>query len=71
MQTDKFNELGEKPVGRLLLQYAVPAIIAMTAASLYNIIDGIFIGQGVGDKAIMGLALTAPIMSLTLHQRPV
>lgn len=65
MQTDKFNELGEKPVGRLLLQYAVPAIIAMTAASLYNIIDGIFIGQGVGDKAIMGLALTAPIMSLT------
>ena len=65
MQTDKFNELGEKPVGRLLLQYAVPAIIAMTAASLYSLIDGIFIGQGVGDKAIMGLALTAPIMSLT------
>ena len=60
-----FNELGEKPVGKLLLQYAVPAIIAMTASSLYNIVDGIFIGQGVGDKAIMGLALTNPLMSLT------
>lgn len=65
LQTEKFNELGEKPVGRLLLQYAVPAIVAMTASSLYNIIDGIFIGQGVGQEAIMGLALTGPVMSLT------
>ena len=63
--TDKFNVLGEKPVGRLLMQYAVPAIIAMTASSIYNIVDGIFIGQGVGKEAIMGLALTAPVMSLT------
>ena len=65
MQKDTLNELGEKPVGRLLMQYAIPAIIAMTASSLYNIVDGIFIGQGVGEKAIMGLALTNPIMSLT------
>lgn len=65
LQTEKFNELGEKPVGRLLMQYAVPAIVAMTASSLYNIIDGIFIGQGVGQEAIMGLALTGPVMSLT------
>lgn len=64
-QTEKFNVLGEKPVGSLLMQYAIPAIVAMTASSIYNIIDGIFIGQGVGREAIMGLALTAPIMSLT------
>lgn len=64
-QTEKFAELAEKPVGRLLLQYAIPAIIAMAASSVYNIIDGIFIGQGVGDNAIMGLALTTPIMNLT------
>lgn len=64
-QAEKFNVLGEKPVGRLLMQYAIPAIIAMTASSLYNIIDGIFIGQGVGKEAIMGLALTSPVMSLT------
>ena len=37
----------------------------MAAASVYNIIDGIFIGQGVGPEAIMGLALTGPLMSLT------
>lgn len=64
-KTEKYNELGEKPVGSLLMQYAVPAIVAMTASSIYNIIDGIFIGQGVGKEAIMGLALTGPVMSLT------
>ncbi len=63
--SQKFNALGEQPVGKLLLQYAIPAIIAMAASSVYNIIDGIFIGQGVGPNAIMGLALTGPIMSLT------
>ena len=45
-------ELGTKPVGKLLAQYALPAIIAMTASSLYNMIDSIFIGQGVGALAI-------------------
>ena len=60
-QTEKFNVLGEKPVGKLLMQYAIPAIVAMTASSIYNIIDGIFIGQGVGKEAIMGLALTASV----------
>lgn len=64
-QHNQFTELGEKPVGRLLLQYSVPAIIAMVASSLYNIIDAIFIGQGVGPAAIAGLALTNPLMALT------
>lgn len=63
--TNQFNVLAEKPVGKLLLQYAIPAIVAMAASSVYNIIDGIFIGQGVGPEAIMGLALTSPLMSLT------
>jgi len=58
-------ELGTKPVGRLLAQYALPAIIAMTAASLYNMVDSIFIGQGVGAMAISGLAITFPFMNLT------
>ena len=63
--TNQFNVLAEKPVGALLMQYAIPAIVAMAASSVYNIIDGIFIGQGVGPEAIMGLALTGPLMSLT------
>lgn len=58
-------ELGTKPVGKLLLQYALPAIIAMTASSLYNIIDRIFIGHEVGPMAISGLAITFPFMNLS------
>lgn len=58
-------ELGTKPVGRLLMQYALPAIIAMVASSLYNMVDSIFIGQGVGALAIAGLAITFPFMNLS------
>ena len=47
------------------MQYAVPAIIAMTASSLYNMVDSIFIGQGVGPMAIAGLAITFPLMNLS------
>lgn len=57
-------ELGTEPVGKLLARYALPAIIAMTAASLYNIIDRVFIGQVVGPLAISGLAITFPFMNL-------
>jgi len=57
-------ELGTQPVGRLLWEYALPAIIAMTASSLYNIIDRIFIGQVVGPGAIAGLTITFPFMNL-------
>lgn len=57
--------LGTQPVGKLLMQYAIPAIIAMTASSLYNMIDSIFIGQGVGPLAISGLAVTFPLMNLS------
>lgn len=58
-------ELGTKPVGKLIMQYAIPAIIAMTASSLYNMVDSIFIGQGVGAMAISGLAITFPFMNLS------
>lgn len=56
--------LGTESIGKLLMQYAVPAIIAMTASSLYNMVDSIFIGHGVGTMAISGLALTFPLMNL-------
>ena len=56
--------LGTEKVGKLLMQYAFPAIVAMTAASLYNITDSIFIGHGVGSYAIAGLAITFPLMNL-------
>lgn len=58
-------ELGIKPVGQLLTQYALPAIVAMTASSLYNIIDRAMIGQMVGPEAIAGLGITFPFMNLS------
>lgn len=58
-------ELGTKPVSSLLMQYALPAIVAMVASSLYNMVDSIFIGQGVGALAISGLAITFPFMNLS------
>ncbi len=58
-------ELGTRPVGRLLFQYAMPAIVAMTASSLYNIIDRAFIGHDVGPMGISGLAITFPFMNLS------
>ncbi len=57
--------LGTDNIWHLLLQYAIPSVIAMTASSLYNIIDSIFIGQGVGALAISGLAITFPLMNLS------
>ena len=61
----KALELGQKPVGKLLWQYALPAIVATAAASIYNIIDRAFIGQVVGADAIAGLGITFPFMNLS------
>jgi putative MATE family efflux protein len=56
--------LGSERISKLLIQYALPAIVAMTASSVYNMADSIFIGHGVGALAIAGLALTFPLMNL-------
>ena len=61
----KALELGLKPVGQLLWQYALPAMVAMVASSLYNIIDRSVIGQVVGPEAIAGLGITLPFMNLS------
>ena len=59
------TELGTENILTLLVRYAVPAIIAMAATSTYNIIDSIFVGQGVGDMAINGMAVASPFMNLS------
>ena len=58
--------LGKESIGKLLLQYSIPAIIGMTITSIYNIIDSIFIGHGVGPMAIAGLAISFPLMNLVV-----
>ena len=62
------TELGTRKISTLLRQYAVPGIIAQTAASLYNMVDSIYIGHipGVGSAAISGLAVTFPLMNLSI-----
>lgn len=57
--------LGTENVRKLLISYALPSIIAMTATSLYNVVDSIFIGHGCGPLAIAGLAVTFPLMNLS------
>ena len=61
------TELGSESIGKLLKKYAVPGIIAMTASSLYNMVDSIFIGHipGAGSLALSGLAVTFPLMNLS------
>ena len=65
--TESPTELGTKPVGALLKQYAIPGIIAMTASSLYNMVDSIYIGHipDVGSLSIAGLAVTFPLMNIS------
>lgn len=56
--------LGTDKVSKLLMQYALPSIIAMTASSLYNMVDSVFIGHGVGAYAISGMAITFPLVNI-------
>ncbi len=64
-QNDRLNELSTVSPARLLWRYCLPAVVGMIVMSLYNIIDRIFIGQGVGPEAIAGLAITFPVMNLS------
>ncbi len=62
---DKLNQLATRPIGRLLWEYSLPAVVGMLVMAMYNVVDRIFIGQWVGPDAIAGLAITFPLMSLT------
>lgn len=62
--TQRLNQLATAPVGRLLWSYSLPSVVGMLVISLYNVIDRIFIGQGVGTEAIAGLAITFPVSNV-------
>lgn len=64
MSTLPSNKLSTEKIGKLIWEYSVPSIVGMVVMSVYNIVDRIFIGQGVGALAISGLALTFPFMIL-------
>ena len=62
---DRLNELDKAPIGKLLFKYSLPSVVGMVVMSIYNIIDRMFIGQGVGPDAIAGLAITFPVMNVS------
>ncbi|MCM1537763.1 MAG: MATE family efflux transporter [bacterium] len=60
------EQLGKEPIGKLMLQMAIPSIVAQTVNILYSIIDRIYIGhiRGIGTNALTGVGLTLPIITL-------
>ena len=65
MQANQLRQFETEPIGRLLLRYSIPAIVGNIVMATYNIIDRIFIGQGVGPEAIAGLGITFPVMNIS------
>jgi putative MATE family efflux protein len=63
---DAASRLGTEPIGKLLLQFSIPAITGMLLNALYNVVDRIFVGQGVNEIALGGLSLVLPLMTISL-----
>jgi len=58
---DRSKQLGEENIGKLLMKFSVPAIVGMLVNGLYNVVDRVFVGRGVGKLALSGVAVTFPI----------
>lgn len=63
---NKTNELGTENIGKLLLKFSIPSVIGMVVNMLYNIVDRIFVGRGVGSIALSGVAVTFPIVNVIM-----
>jgi len=61
---DAASRLGTEPIGKLLLKFSIPAITGMLVNALYNVVDRIFVGQGVNEIALGGLSLVLPLMTI-------
>ena len=66
MSVQKSNPLGYQPVGKLLTSFAVPSVVSMLAMAVYNIVDQIFIGQGVGYLGNAATTIVFPMMTISL-----
>ncbi|HPA94227.1 MAG TPA: MATE family efflux transporter, partial [Petrotogaceae bacterium] len=63
---DHSKVLGEESIEKLIVKFSIPAIIGMLVNALYNVVDRIFIGNGVGSLALSGLTVTFPIMLISM-----
>ena len=59
---DSTRQLGEDKISKLLLKFSIPAIVGMLVNALYNVVDRIFIGNGVGSLGIAGITVSFPVM---------
>ncbi len=66
METDKTKFLGTEKIGKLLFKLSAPAIIGMMVSSLYNLVDTIFVGRGVGSLGIAGISIQFPIQMIVM-----
>ncbi|MCL2126965.1 MAG: MATE family efflux transporter, partial [Treponema sp.] len=66
MNADAASRLGTEPIGKLLLRFSIPAVTGMLVNALYNVVDRIFVGQGVNEIALGGLSLVLPLMTISL-----
>ena len=60
----KVNPLATEKVERLILKFSIPAIISMLVSALYNIVDQIFIGQGVGMLGNAATNVAFPVTTI-------
>lgn len=60
------NRLETEPVSKLLLNFSIPAVAGMMVGALYNVIDGVFVGQGVGENALTAVTVAFPVMTLLM-----
>ena len=58
------EQLGSAPIGKLLWQFSIPAVVAQIVQAIYNVVDRLYIGQGVNEAALAGLTLTFPFMMI-------
>lgn len=58
------QEMAKKPIPKLLLKFSLPAIIGLVVNALYNIVDSIFVGRGVGDLALAGVTVGLPVVTI-------
>ncbi|MGE5627026.1 MAG: MATE family efflux transporter [Solirubrobacterales bacterium] len=63
---DKSKELEIESIGKLLLKFAIPAVVGMLVNALYSVVDRIFVGRGVGSLALSGVAVTFPITNVIM-----
>jgi putative MATE family efflux protein len=65
-QTDQTDRIGTERIGKLLFEFSVPAVIGMIVNAIYNIVDRIYVGQGVDSLGIAGISIAMPLMMVIM-----